>query len=193
LWSCETVDEVSQPDESEKQFRTRLEAKCATQCAAEQRKISDSYAKKLATLDGQILRAEQKVQKEKGQRWQKIMNAVLSFITTILGALGGRKLTSQRNISAASTAAKRAGSIASEQGDIQHAEENLESLLQKKGELDAQQQRELDEIAAKYDAQKLTLAEYLVRPRKSDTSVGKISLTWVPFKVDGTGIAERLF
>jgi hypothetical protein len=193
LWSCDTVDEVSQPEESEKEFRTRLEAKCKEECAAEQEKLGDAFAKKLATVDGQIQRAGQKVQKEKGQRWQKIMNAILSFITTVLGAFtGGRKIASQRNISAASTAARRAGSIASEQGDIQHAEENLEGLQRKKADLEAQQQTVLDEIAAKYDVQKLTLSEYLIRPRKGDISVGKVSLTWVPFKVDSTGIAERV-
>lgn len=193
LWSCDAVDEVSQPDETEKQFRTRLETKCKDQCAAEQKKLSDGFAKKLATVDGQIQRAEQKVQKEKGQRWQKIMNAVLSFITTILGALtGGRKIASQRNISAASTAARRAGSIASEQGDIQHAEESLETLQQKKADLESQQQTALDEVAAKYDLQKLTLSEYSIRPRKGDISIGKVALTWVPFKVDAVGIAERV-
>ncbi len=190
LFASDAVQEVSQPDENEKQFRARLEAKCAAQCATEQKKLSDSFAKKIATLEGQIQRAEQKIQKEKGQRWQKIINAILSFITTILGALGGRKLASQRNISAASAAARRAGSIASEQGDIQHAEETLETLQQKKSDLESQQQTALDEIASKYDAQKLTLTEYLIRPRKSDISVGKISLTWLPFRVDSTGIAE---
>jgi hypothetical protein len=193
LWSCETVDEVSQADETEKQFRTRLEAKCREQCAAEQKKLSEGFAKKLATVDGQVQRAQQKVQKEKGQRWQKIMSAILSFITTILGALGGRKIASQRNISAASTAARRAGSIASEHGDIQHAEETLETLQQKKADLESQQQAALDEITNKYDVQRLTLAEYLVRPRKSDISVGKVSLTWLPFRVDSTGIAERVY
>jgi hypothetical protein len=192
LWFCEAVEEVSQPEESEKQFRTRLETKCKAECAAEQKKLSDGFAKKLATVDGQIQRAEQKIQKEKGQRWQKIMNAILSFITTILGALGGRKIASQRNISAAWTAARRAGSIASEQGDIQHAEETLETLQQKRADLESQQQATLDEVAAKYDVQKLTLSEYLIRPRKSDISVGKVSLTWLPFKVDSTAIAERV-
>ena len=85
-----------------------------------------------------------------------------------------------------------AGSIASEQGDIQHAEENLETLQQKKADLESQQQTALDEIAAQYDVQKLALSEYLIRPRKGDISVGKVSLTWVPFKVDSTGIAERV-
>jgi hypothetical protein len=193
LWACEVMNEVSQLGESEQQFRSRLAAKCAQQCTAEQKKLSDAYAKKVATLDNQIQRAKQKLEKEKGQRWQKILGAIMSFLTTILGALaGGRKIASQRNISAASTAARRAGSIASEQGDIQQAQESLESLEQKRSQWESEQQSALDDIAAKYDAEKLTLSEYAIRPRKSDIAVGKVSLAWLPFKVDSAGIAERV-
>ncbi|MCC7083701.1 MAG: ATP-binding protein, partial [Pirellulales bacterium] len=135
LWACEMVDEVSLPEESKQQFRIRLESKCNEQTAAEQGKSRDNFAKKLATVEGQIQRAQQKVEKEKGQRWQKIIGAILSFFTMFVSILiYKRKFVSRRNISAASAAARRAGSITSEQGDVQHAEENLDVLQQKKAD-----------------------------------------------------------
>ena len=111
------LGETSRAGETKDEFLNRLEAKSCTQGDGEKKKLNDSYGKKLATLDAQIQRAGQTVEKQKGQRWQKIISALLSVITAIVGALGGRKVASQRNISAAATAARRAGSVAGEQAD----------------------------------------------------------------------------
>jgi hypothetical protein len=183
LFRCDALETSSKPTEKEADFRTRIEAECKQQAEAEKKKITDSYAKKFTTLDGQIQRANQQLKKQKGQRWQKIINALMGIITAILGAIGGKKIASQRNITAAATAARRASTVASEQGDVKHAEETTESLQQRRADQEAEQQGKLNEIDAKYDVKQMKLSETTVAPRKTDIGVNKLALVWLPYKI----------
>jgi hypothetical protein len=193
LFRCDALEISSKSTEKEADFRTRIEAECKQQADAEKKKITDSYAKKITTLDGQIQRANQQLEKQKGQRWQKIINALMGIITAILGAIGGKKITSQRNISAAATAARRASTVASEQGDVKHAEETAESLQQRRTDLETEQQGKLNEIDAKYDAKQMKLNETTVAPRKTDIAVNKLALVWLPYKIGPGGESEPAY
>ncbi len=194
LCQCEALGESSKPGESKDDFLKRLEPVCREKCEAEQKKITDSYSKKLTTLDGQIQRANQQVEKQKGQRWQKIINALLSFITTIVGALaGGRKIASQRNISAAATAARRAGGVAGEQADVAHAEESLGSLQQRRASLQAELDAANAAIDEKYNSKQLALNEVPIHPRKTDIAVSKVALVWLPYRTGPGGQSEPAY
>jgi hypothetical protein len=193
LWQSEALGESSRWGETKDDFLKRLGAKSSAQSDGEKRKLSDSYAKKIATLDGQIQRAGQTVEKQKGQRWQKIISALLSFVTTVLGALGGRKIASQRNITAAATAARRAGSIASEQSDVAHAEESLESLEQRRNTLQAELDTALAAIDEKYKPNPSALTPISIHPRKTDIAVSKVALVWLPYRTGPGGECEPAY
>jgi hypothetical protein len=71
LFSCDALKEVSRPDESEGDFRARLQLAVRERRDAEVEKLRQKYAPKLATLQAQKQRALQRVERERGQASQR--------------------------------------------------------------------------------------------------------------------------
>jgi hypothetical protein len=114
-------------------------------------------------------------------------------LTTIVGALGGRKIASQRNITAAATAARRAGGIASEQSDVAHVEESLESLQQRRNGLQTELDTALAAIDEKYKPNPSALTQVSIHPRKTDIAVSKVALVWLPYRSGPGGECEPAY
>jgi hypothetical protein len=190
---CEALKEYSKPEEAEDDFRIRL-----TQIAHEQRdlaveKLRQRYATKFATLKGQIRRAEERVGREEAQYKEKRFESAISFGTTVLGALFGRKLTSLTNISKAGTAVRSAGKTLSEHGDIARAKEELESLRGRFDELETELKTEIEEAESHHRPDELVLEELPIRPRKTDLEVQQVALVWLPWRIDSDGIGAPAY
>ena len=78
-----------------------------------------------------------------------------------------------------------------EAGDVKRAEQTLESVKQKRADLEAEFQTELDALEGKTDPAVETLEKVLMRPRKSDITVDSLGLVWMPYWQDETGDAHR--
>lgn len=193
VWRCPALKETSKADESESDFRIRLRHAAREERDLQVEKLRAKYASKFRTLNGQIQRAEQKIEREKAQKSQKTMSAGLSMLTSIAGALFGRKLASATNMSRAGTAIRSAGSAYKESTDVRHAEEALKELIERKEELDATVEEEVQQIQDQFDPDLMELTVEEVKPRKSDVDVEQVVLVWLPYSVDSTGIAERAF
>ena len=81
-------------NESERDFRVRLQEKAREQRDAAADKLRQKYAPKLAALQEQLRRAQAAVEREKDQARQQQMETALSFGTTLLGGFLGRKAVS---------------------------------------------------------------------------------------------------
>ncbi len=187
---CSELKVYSEPDEPEDDFRIRL-----TQLAHEQRdlaveKLRKRYASKFATLKDQIRRAEERVGREETQYKEKRFESAISFGTTILGALLGRKLTSLTNLSKAGTAMRSAGKVVSEHGDIARAEDEVKSLRRKLEDLEQELKTEIEEAEVSLRPSDFALEALPIRPRKMDLEVKQVSLVWLPWRIDAEGIAE---
>ena len=137
---------LSNPGETEGDFRVRASAKVAELRDAEIEKLRAKFASKRKTLEDKQLRAQQKVDREKSQAQSKMMDAAISIGTTIFGSLMGRKTITATTIGKAATAAKTATKVATQKQDVAHAEESLESILQQMAELDAQIEAEIQTL-----------------------------------------------
>jgi hypothetical protein len=178
---------VSEPGETEKDFRIRI-----TQAAREKRdqqveRLRQKYAPKIASLQDRIRRAEQAVEREKAQAAQQKLSTAISFGATILSALTGRKTVSQSTLGRASTAARGAGRTVKEAQDVARARENVEVLVKKLEDLQALLDRETDEVITAADPLAEILETSEVRPKKSDISVTLMSLAWFPYWRDDRG------
>ena len=190
---CADLKQYSMPDEAEDDFRIRL-----TQIAKEKRdlmveKLRKRYASKISTLTDRIRRANEKVQREKTQYRTQAFQSAISFGTSVLGALMGRKLTSVTNVGRAGTAMRSAGRTAQQHSDIGRAEEAAEALREKLEQLEEEAQEEIDRIKESIRADEMELESLEIRPRKSDIQIKSLALVWTPWSVDSHGIAERLF
>ena len=193
IWKCVDLKIYSDPGETEGDFRVRLEQFASERRDKDVEKLRKKYASKFKTLEGKIARAMDKIEVEKSQYKQRKMESVLSFGSSILGAVLGRKKVSSTNVGRAATSMRSLGRASREKGDIGRAEAKLEELQEQKVDLEEEFQAEVDAITEKLDVESLELEELVVKPRKSDISVEHIGVLWLPFRVDSSGIAEPVY
>jgi hypothetical protein len=167
----------SQPNESEGEFRIRIQ-----QASRERRDqiaegLRRKYAPKIAALQERIRRAEQAVARESEQVKHQGVQTVISIGATILGAFLGRKTVSTSTLGRATTAARGAGRVLKERQDVGRAQENVAALLQQLAELETQFKTEA-ESAALPGAE--SIQTITIKPTKQNISVNLVVLAWVP-------------
>lgn len=190
LFRSPALKEVSRPDESERDFRIRLQ-----QIAHEQRdqlteRLRQKYAPKIASLTERLRRAEQTKEREAEQAKQQHLQTAISFGVTLLGALLGRKAISASSLGRATTAARGVGRSIKEAKDVARAEENIEALRQQLRALEEEFRAELEAQTAKSDPLTERLETIVLRPNKSDIAVKLTALAWVPYWQDAEGVLK---
>lgn len=180
LFKAPDVKQMSQPGETEGDFRARLghELKERRDLAVE--KLRQKYATKWAGLQEQIRKAEQRVAKEKEQASQQTMSSMIHFGTSLLGALTGRKLFSATNANKVGTSMRSASRIMKERQDIGQAEETVEAYQQRMADLERQFEEESNQIAADLAAESIKIETVDLQPRKADISVSRVAILWTP-------------
>jgi hypothetical protein len=184
---------ISNPGESEGDFRIRV-----SHLAREKRdKAADAmrgkYASKMAALEDRIRRAGQRLLKEKEDVRQAGIQTAVSIGATLLGAFMGRKTLSTGNIWRASTAVRKGMQTAKERSDIGSASENLDVLRQQRTELESEFTAEMQSLEATSDplAQKIEVTSQA--PKKTDVTVRLVALVWVPHWKTGEGEIRPAF
>ena len=193
LKSCPQLKLLSRADESDAEFRIRLQTAAHEQRDAELEKLKKRYQPKLATLMDQKRRAEERVGREKSQYRQQQLNTAVSMGASILGALFGRKLASTTNVTRAASAMKGIGKSVGQRGDIGRAAESVEQVAEKIAKLENECQEEISRLEQQVSADRLALDDIVVPPRKTDLVIGTVALLWTPWYVDSDGIVERGF
>jgi hypothetical protein len=187
LWRSAELKKVSQAGESEADFRVRLSQTAHEKRDLDVEKLRKTYRPKLATLKDRLMRAQQRVEKEKAQSRSTALASAVSFGSTVLSAFLGRKLVSKENVTRAGSALKSAARTADQMGDVGQAEDTVEEIERKIGELEAEFEVEVKKLEQPMSGDSLELEAVEVRPRKSDTVVEKLSLVWTPWRRDASG------
>lgn len=191
LWKCPELKELSRPGETEGDFRTRITHRFREGRDLQIEKLRAKFAPKLTSLQEQLRKAQQRVEKQKSQASSQTMTAAVNLGTTILGAILGRKLTSATNISKAATTIRSAGRVSSERQDVAQAEETVEAIQQRIDDLNAQFQADADALIAGANSESVVLDEVDVTPKKADVTVIEVALCWTPWIVDPGGSAKQ--
>jgi hypothetical protein len=175
-----STGEISKPGESEADFRSRIQqgAREARDAAAE--KLRQKYAPRLAALQERLRRAQQAVSREKQEAQGAGLQTAISVGATVLGALFGRKAISATTIGKATTAARSAGRTVKQAGDVGRAEETVGAIQQQMQDLDGELQGELAASQAATDPATEKLETVSLRPKKSDITVRRVALVWIP-------------
>ena len=178
---------LSDPGETEAEFRIRLQ-----QVASEQRdqaiaKLRQRYASKATTLENRLLRAEQAIQREEQQSTTRKFDTAISFGTAILGAVLGRKKLSSTTANKMGTAIRKAGSARKEAGDVARAKQTAAKVRSDLEALNQQLESEVDALDTAFDAQLEELVETPIRPKTTDIHISVIGLGWFPYEDSGDG------
>ncbi len=180
LWKSLSLKMISNPGESERDFRIRLQQKAREQRDAEAERLRQKYATKIASLQEQIRRAQQAVEREAEQAKQQKMQTAISAGATLLSAFVGRRAVSYSTLGRATTAMRGAGRIAKEAQDVGRAKETVAALEQRLQQLEADFRAETDALAVKIDPLNETLEQVSIKPAKKDISVRLTALVWLP-------------
>lgn len=184
----EALEAVSNPNESERDFRIRLQQKFREQRDEGIEKLRLKYASKMNTLTERIRKAEQKIEVQKSQATSAKVSSAISFGAAILGGLlGGRKIASASNVGKAATAMRSVGKSMSEGSDVDRAKEDLAAAQQLLAELEEQVKAETEALTSKLDPASETFSKVTVRPKKTDVRVDAVVLAWAPHWVDASG------
>lgn len=179
VFHCPSVGQAVAPGKDEGEFRAKLALALREQRDAEIEKLRKKYAPRLTTLQDQIRRADERIERERSDLSQHKMQTAISVGTSILGALLGRKAISVGNAQRIGGAARSAGRIRKESGDVSRAEESREVLTQRLADMQNELEAEISRLRGELDPQTVAIERNEVKPRKADTSVETIALLWV--------------
>ena len=184
IFSCPAVKAWSQLGESEANFRARIIHQAHEARDAAIQKFRDTAAKKVATLETRLHTAEGQLAKEKAESTSATMQAGVSVLGGILGAIFGRKAGLGSITRSSSSISKATGAYKQHQ-DVANAEAKIEGVS---GEIQAIQD-ELEAGIAKltesFDPASLPLERESVKPAKSDVKVETVALLWLPCDARG--------
>jgi hypothetical protein len=178
---------VSRPDESEAEFRARIQHAGREGRDEAVEALRKKYAPKVAVLQEKIRRAQQAVERESGQATQQGLQVAISLGATVLGALLGRKAVSATTLGRATTAARGAGRTMKEAQDVSRARETVQSLQQALADLEAELKTETEAVAAKTDPGRAPLETFALKPTKQNIAVRLVTLAWAPHRRESHG------
>lgn len=179
VFRCPLVGATAAPGGTEADFRARVALALREKRDAAVEALRKKYAPRLTTLEDQVRRAQERIERERSQLSQQKMQTAISVGTSILGALLGRKRISVTNANRLGTAARGAGRIGRESDDVSRAEESLEGLRQRHADLENEFEQETSRLQGEFDPAVAVIDRVQIKPRKSDIDVTEMALVWV--------------
>jgi flagellar motility protein MotE (MotC chaperone) len=97
----------------------------------------------------------------------------------------GRKTISATNIGRATTAARDAGRIFKERGDVARAQESVAAVQEDLAALERELETEVAALETRTESERLE--SVAIRPKKTDVRVQLCALAWMPYWRDAAG------
>ena len=190
LMSCPALKLTSKPGESEGDFQARVAQTLRERRDVEITKLKTKFAPKLQTLNDQLRRAGERVEREKAQAGQQKFQAALGVGATILGALMGRRINSASNLGRATSTIRSASKIGKEAADVERAGESVAVLQERLHAMEQQFEQESAAVQSQFEPDNVEVTKAQIRPRKSDIMIGAVGLCWSPWKKGSDGLVE---
>ena len=187
LFESPTLDIASNPGETERDFRVRLQQIARERRDEEVEKLKKKYAPKLEQLEERKRRAEQAVAQQQDQAQGQKYQTAISFGATLLGSLLGRKTASLGTLGRATTAARGVSRSMKEAEDVTRAEETVAAIAQKLADLETEFKDETAGIERSFDPQTEELGKVSLKPKKVNIDVKLVALAWAPYWRDAQG------
>ena len=187
LFESPSLDLISNPGESERDFRIRLQQLGREKRDQAVEKLRQKYAPKINALEERRRRAEQAVAREAEQAQGQKVQTAISLGATLLSSFFGRKTVSLSTLGRATTAARGVSKTMKESSDVGRARETVEAVTQQLADLDTQFKAETEAIQQGSDPQTEELEKVNLKLTKSNISVKLLSLVWAPQWRDAQG------
>jgi hypothetical protein len=187
LLESPSLDIASNPGESERDFRIRLQQFARERRDEMKEKLRQKYAPKIAQLQEKKRIKEQAHEREAEQAKSQKLQTAISFGATLLSSFMGRKSVSLTTLGRATTAARGVGRSMKEAEDVDRAQQSVEAVDQQIADLDADFKAEVDALDRSMDPQTEVLGKVSLKPTKANIAVKLVTLAWAPYWRDSQG------
>ena len=187
LLESPSLDFVSNPGESERDFRIRMQQRAREQRDETAEKLRQKYLPKFAQLEEQKRRAEQAVARESEQSKSQKLQTAISFGATLLSSFMGRKAVSLTTLGRATTAARGVSRSMKEAEDVNRAQETVAAIAQQQADLDSKFKAETESLDRTMDSQTEILNKVSLKPTKANITIKLVTLAWAPYWHDQDG------
>lgn len=180
LFKCADLKQYSKLSETLDDFKERLSFELREERDNEVDRLKKKFEKKVDMIEKRILRAEQKVEKEKEQYSSKKMSTMINFGTAIASVLMGGKALSSSSVSKAGSVMRGASSASKEKGDISRAEEQLKDYQTDLEEIHDEMEEQILSLEDKLSIDNLKIESFRVAPKKTNIETVWRGILWVP-------------
>lgn len=177
LLRCVALDQTSAPGEDETSFKARVRLAMRERRDTQVEQLRAKYASRLSTIEEQLRRANERIDRERAQLFERRLQTAVSVGTSVLGALLGRKRINATTLGRAGSAARSAGKLGREQQDVERAQASREVIEQRRADLERALEGEIAKLQQELERASATIEKLRISPRKSDLAV-EIGVLW---------------
>jgi hypothetical protein len=193
VWRCAELKLFSTLGQDEGDFRVRLNEVVSERRDKEIEKVREKYSLAFQSIRDRIRRADAVAEKEKEQYQQTRLESILSVGSSLMGALLGRKRVSKSNLRRANSSVRSIGRSSKEKGDFARAKEERDNLIAKFKDLERDFNEAIIAIGEKLNVARLPLEKLPLAPRKTEISIDKFGICWMPFTITAEGTSDPAF
>lgn len=182
---------MQRPGETDGAFRVRVQERQHEARDEAVDALRAKFASRLATQQDRVRRAAQAIEREEADVAQTGIQAVVTTLTGLAGALLGRKMASATNVGRLGTAARSAGRTIKARQDVARAKANHEAEQTRL----ADRETELEQAARAIQDRYREIGELqtvTIRPRRGDVSIEMLTLAWLPTVANADGTRTSL-
>jgi hypothetical protein len=184
VFSCPALKAFSNYGETEGDFRARLQLQAREARDEAVKKLRDAASKKVATLEDQLRTAQGQLDRQKAEANAAKMQAGVSVLGGILGAVLGKK-SGLGSITRGSSAISKGTSAYKQMQDVTAAEAKVDAIGKQMQAIQQEVESGAETIARQFDTTSIALETETLKPTKTDVKVDLVALLWLPF--DGRG------
>jgi hypothetical protein len=173
LFKSTYLNELSRPEETERDFRIRLQQISREKRDLQVEKIREKYSSAFSRLDERVRKAKMNLENQRAQAKSQKVQVAVSIGETLLSSFLGRKSNTRATRSAREIARQR-----KEAKDQENAEDNLKALEKERAQLEKKFQSEINLNETKSNSLTEDLAKVFISPSKADVTVRLLALAW---------------
>jgi hypothetical protein len=181
LFSAPTLKLLSEPGESERDFRIRSQQGMRELRDGAVETLRARFAPKVARLEEKKRKAQESLEKEQEQVGQQKLQTAVSVSATMLGAIMGRRMVSLSTLGRATTAARGVGRSMKEAEDVERAQNKLQEVETELAALNADLEREIAALDHTVNAN-APLEVIEIKPKRGNVDIRLVALAWQPVR-----------
>ena len=170
----ETLKVYAGPQTSQADFRKLCAEAARQQRDVETKKVTDTYEKKIETLQARLSREQHELEKDEDELKERGLEEWGTHAENLLGLFGGRK----RRLS---TSLSKRRMTAASKADVKESQETIADINKQISALQAEKAEAVEEVNRKWSEIVDDMKELPFTPNRKDVLVDLFGVAWMPY------------